>query len=395
MTKHDFFFLLLFPFAQLLIAQQQLPILKATNPVLSIKDGDEFMGNYWTLSPETKPDIYTADKTNKAKTITFYSDIDSISFEVKPMEQYDFVILLNEKDSCYTRIESGIRQVQNMGVQMTPPDTIPFTLTPYNNISIQAVLNKVDTLHLMFHTAENSVNLTKEATKKTTNLNLDGVVEADSWGGGGTTRYCDHNSLQIGKFHWDNIRIWEDENAGKLTDGKFGPNLFKDKIIEIDFDNSMLVIYSALPTIGEGYEQLNLVFKRGFMYIKGQLDIGGNIYDNDFLIHSGFGGTILLDDNFVGTYNIGNKLQTISESELKDSFGNVLKTKKAILPALSLGKTSFQEVPIGFFDGAIGRQKMSVLGGDMLKRFNLIIDLQQAYIYLRANGLNGVPYSEG
>lgn len=60
------------------------------------------------------------------------------------------------------------------------------------------------------------------------------------------------------------------------------------------------------------------------------------------------------------------KLKIIGEKELKDSYGNIIKTQKAILPAFKIGHTTRSLVPVGFFAGAIGRQKMSIIGGDIL-----------------------------
>jgi hypothetical protein len=67
---------------------------------------------------------------------------------------------------------------------------------------------------------------------------------------------------------------------------------------------------------------------------------------------------------------------------------------KAILPALKIGTVKLSNVPVGFFSGALGRQKMSVLGGDILKRFNIIIDSKREYIYLKPNKLKKEEYTK-
>lgn len=85
---------------QNLFAQKKLPTIKANSLQVDIKVDDNLIKNAWTIVPETNPDIYTTS----AKKVTFYTDIDSISFDVKSNEQYDFVILLNGKDSANTRI---------------------------------------------------------------------------------------------------------------------------------------------------------------------------------------------------------------------------------------------------------------------------------------------------
>jgi len=60
-----------------------------------------------------------------------------------------------------------------------------------------------------------------------------------------------------------------------------------------------------------------------------------------------------------------------------------------------IGEQTFQNIPVGFFEGAIGRQKMSILGGNVLKRFNLIINSKREYLYVKANSLHSLPFIDG
>ncbi len=83
-----------------IFGQKKLSIIKATSTEVDIKEDKQLIKNAWKILPEAKLDIYTT----VAKKITFYTNIDSISFNTIPNEQYDFVILLNGKDSAYTRI---------------------------------------------------------------------------------------------------------------------------------------------------------------------------------------------------------------------------------------------------------------------------------------------------
>ena len=85
---------------QILFAQNKLPIIKAHSKNVDIKVDDKLLKNYWTINPKLNPDVYATS----AKTVTFYTDIDSISFNISPKENFDFIILLNEKDSAKTRI---------------------------------------------------------------------------------------------------------------------------------------------------------------------------------------------------------------------------------------------------------------------------------------------------
>lgn len=271
-------------------------------------------------------------------------------------------------------------------------DTIPFELTQHNNIAIKAVINEADTVKLMFHTAANGVTLIKEATEKMTNIKWSQAESVKSWGGENEARYSEDNTLQIGAFRWDSLLIFENTNSGPTTDGKFGPNLFAGKAIEINFEESILLIHQRLPDKIAACEKVALRFENDLMFIEGTSSIGGKEFPNLFLVHSGYGGTILYDDKFVSDSKIGEQIEITEEQELKDSYGNVLKTKKGNLPKFSLGETTFEAIPVGFFEGAIGRQKMSVIGGNLLKRFNLIIDANRTYVYLKPNRLKALPY---
>ena len=108
----------------------------------------------------------------------------------------------------------------------------------------------------------------------------------------------------------------------------------------------------------------------------------GGAEPNRFLIHTGYSGGILLDDDFVKKTGIDGQIEINEESSLKDSFGNMIKVKKATLPALTLGDISMERVPVGFFSGAIGRQKKSVMGMAVLKRLNLIFDVSNESLYV-------------
>ena len=100
--------------AQNLFAQKEkLPIIKANSTSVDIKEDDVLIKNAWGIVPEEKLDV----RETSAKKVTFYTDIDSISFDISPEvgKTYDFIILLNGKDTARTqikRIESKLEILQ-------------------------------------------------------------------------------------------------------------------------------------------------------------------------------------------------------------------------------------------------------------------------------------------
>lgn len=286
-------------------------------------------------------------------------------------------------------INQLLAQKTNTSIQYS----IPFKFTPSNNLSIRAILNQKDTVELMFHLAASAITLTEDALKKLKNITFNRTDSVSSWGGrGNISRYSETNHLQIGEMAWKNVPIWENKNSGPGTDGKFGLDLFKDKIVNIRFEENIILIQDELPKNIKKYQKLRIDYHDDMMFIFAQCEVGKASLSNKFLIHSGYAGSILFDDQFSNMYKLSEQLKITSEKQLKDSYGNVLKTKKAILSSFTLGNFQLKNIPVGFFDGAIGRQKMSILGGDVLKRFDLIIDAKREFIYIKPNNLIKTPY---
>ncbi|MNR30723.1 hypothetical protein D3C85_1481910 [compost metagenome] len=118
------------------------------------------------------------------------------------------------------------------------------------------------------------------------------------------------------------------------------------------------------------------------LFINATCKIGTELLSLPFLIHSGYAGALLFDDSFTNNNQLDQKLKIIT-------------VKKAVLPALLLSENRLDSVPAGFFKGAIGRQKMSIIGGELLKRFNIVISADRKVVYLKPNGLFKLPYPAG
>lgn len=84
-------------------SQTVLPVIHSKVDVIDIKDGDELFVGSWSLAPHVKPDVYTSNKIGES--VTFYTDMDSISYVIHPDSVYNFVIVINEKDSAYQQLK--------------------------------------------------------------------------------------------------------------------------------------------------------------------------------------------------------------------------------------------------------------------------------------------------
>jgi len=82
-----------------------LPLIESTVASIDIKVGKDYKKNQWNLAPHIKPDVYTAGLINgESHKVTFYTDLDSISFDVEVGKTYDFIIKWGDK-LCYQQIK--------------------------------------------------------------------------------------------------------------------------------------------------------------------------------------------------------------------------------------------------------------------------------------------------
>ena len=92
-----------------IFGQDSLPVIKATTEKVDIRVGNEYFAKGgWALDPNKKPDVFSIGSKwiYETKKVTFTTDIDSISFDVKPGNKYNFIIVLNDTISCYIQIKT-------------------------------------------------------------------------------------------------------------------------------------------------------------------------------------------------------------------------------------------------------------------------------------------------
>jgi hypothetical protein len=178
------------------------------------------------------------------------------------------------------------------------------------------------------------------------------------------------------------VTVWEDASSGRDSDGKFGLDLFAGKVVELDFVRRRLAVHDRLPARAGRYARLKLENDHGELFVSGSCLIDGKGFTTKFLVHSGYGGGVLLADAFAAAAGVDGKIAITETSTLTDSFGHRIEVRKGVLPAFALGTTQLVNVPVGFFRGRLGTQQISVIGGEVLKQFNLIFDVAHDALYV-------------
>lgn len=361
-------------------AQIKLPVLKANGPKAVIYEKDNGLKTDWNIDPKIKTDVYTVSKIAASnKQVTIKTDIDSLVVDLKKGEKKDFIILLKNKDSALTRIESLPPKDFS---KMSFKDTMKLHMNEQNTIFVKAVLNKVDSLLLNFDTGTSDLVLTQETLKNKIKSSLKS----------GT------NILQIGKKEYQGFTIYPAQLTGHGTDGRFGWDLFDGMIVELNHDEGVMVVHSQLPSyVKSQYSQVPIKYFNNVFLV--QVGISQDKVKNKdwYLFDTGYQRTAMLDGPLLNEKGFPtDKMTVIKKVIMKGAQGNEIPVMTSKLQTLSLGKTKLKDIPAQVLSQSrpVTGSRMNILGNEIIKRFNLFLDFQNNIVYLKPNKLIDAAYIE-
>lgn len=358
--------------------QQRLPIINANSKKVKIYDGLNYKPDFWVIFPETKPDIYYLDLPRKKSHVKFITDNDSISFDLNYGEIKDFIVLLNGKDSCYTRISANYPLLKTPKKGKPGNDTIPFTMKDHR-IYFKGSMNGSELLNIQFDLGAGAVNINKKSVKKI-NINFDKKGYLTNSDGSNETRVSSANDFEIAGLRWSEIEIYETKNMENYEDVIIGNGFFLDQVYKIDYDKSMLILYDEMPKIEADFVQQDMILDNGVRpAFKAFFTVKGSVYEDWFLFDTGNTSNGIIGNRFLENNKLYNKFTTI--------FG-IGSKKIAFIPALTIAHQTLS-------DGLIALEKPNkngsqykfggLIGNKVLKRFNVVIDNRQGFIYLKPN----------
>jgi hypothetical protein len=154
--------------------------------------------------------------------------------------------------------------------------------------------------------------------------------------------------------------------------------LFLDKVIELDYDRMLIVVHETLPPLPSGWIQQDLILDGVVPYTRGALEVDGTTRRGWFMVDTGAYTSILHSEHLAPSSKI--------VRELRGMLGF-----RALGPSIVFGgQTYVSNYSVRPYDGDAAA--LGLLGNDVLKRFNLILDNRAGAVYLRANARVQEPF---
>jgi hypothetical protein len=329
--------------------------------------------------PEKPLDIYYVEIPLHPHTVTFTTDVDSISFPVTPGSRHQFVIELDDGVQALTEVRAEFRNLVSYRRTSPAPadgvDEIPFTLGDNDKIYVKGRLNGGPVLDFQFDLGAGG-SLIKKSSLSKVQMTFDGTITLHNSDGTNEVPSSSANRLEIAGLSWDSVGFAVADNMTHREDGLIGNGLFRDRIFEIDYHRMIIAIRDSLPALPTDWRREEIILDGGTVpFVRGTLSVGDAVSEGWFMLDTGAYTSILNSD----------RLSRVSKfaGELRRLTGPLGGRRDGL--ALSVGGSTFSGInySVRRYDG--DPSALGLMGNDVLKRFDLIVDNRHGLAYFRPN----------
>lgn len=179
---------------------------------------------------------------------------------------------------------------------------------------------------------------------------------------------------------------------GDIADGILGMEYFYNSILEINYENEYMKIYSSIDSINlQGWSKIELTKRDNRLYIPLEVVVNDSIkISGEYQLDFGSGGTVsltsLVSDKYKLKDKIGNKVAYFTKY---GGVGGESSSYDFFASQLNIGNFSFSNVVMDFSadtSGAMASEKhLGLLGNEIYERFDVYIDFINNDLYLRPN----------
>jgi hypothetical protein len=355
-------------------AQSAMQVLRTGTRAMRINDGHSRTD--WWVDPSSQPDTYNVAFPLVGGEVTFISDVDSITVSVKPGEYRDFIVRLRDSIDCVTRVSAvpsyarpRVVRGDSLAVQV-----IPFTVRD-NRIYVEGSINGSQPLLMQFDLAAGGTNFSKRSRGKAP-IEWDAsdlLVNSD---GRNTVPSSTRNTIRIGALEWTAQRIVQTENMERYEDVIIGNSLFRDRIVEVDYDRQQMRVHAVAPVVPSTFTHYSLALDGGVRpLIQAELLVDQDRIVDWYLFDTGLTGSLVLSARQNRDHKLASRLGAWFGLGGRKIFrARGFRIGGAEMPTAMATVETYSDVNRGLAYG--------VIGNAWLRRFNVVLDNQRGVMWL-------------
>jgi hypothetical protein len=271
---------------------------------------------------------------------------------------------------------------------------IPFVQLNGGIVVIRSTLDNLkDTLNFILDTGSGGISLDSATVDKLhlTKVNSDKTIRGIA--GIKTVAFANNHSLNFTglkvdslNFHINNYDLLTSV-YGVRIDGIIGYSFLSRYIVVINYDMQELEIYSpGMFKYPKGGYIMKPVFNSLVLSVF-QVEDAKSIMSR-FIFDTGAGLCFLFNEDFLddSSFLKKKKKKFITQAE---GFGGKKEMELTVIKSVKIGPYKFRKVPVFIFKDAYNitsyPQSCGLIGNDLLKRFNVILNYPEQTIYLKPN----------
>ena len=291
---------------------------------------------------------------------------------------------------------------KGFGMYRRKPSTyvtsVPFKL--FNGkIFIKARLNNSETqLNMLFDTGADGMALRTDLQDKC-NVKISRDHTANVPGGQVQTKISEGNSLVLDSLTIPHQNLVLFDKMGKNVDGIIGGvSLFKNYIVEVDFEKELIRLYShGAFNVPDEYRPCEMTYANGVPTIPFYIYKDGRRFDSNFIFDTGAGYEAILFGSGMKQLakdSIGKHIPALYHS-YNYSVGHKSEIIVGQTDSVKLANMAFKKLNLAmepYRKENHGRHNvLGSIGIKTLKRFNWIVDLTDYKIYSKPNRDSSLP----
>lgn len=207
-----------------------------------------------------------------------------------------------------------------------------------------------------------------------------------------------HNTLRVGSLNFKNQEIIVvldqsfnfSSSLGIEVNGILGYHFFKSQIVRFDYSKRKIIVYNPQKfkskKVLSKFQAFDFTLENGKPYIMMQVDVNDRIFEAKCLIDSGNSDGLWLFQTTENNLKVPDKN---FDDYLGRGFSGAIFGKKAKVNQLAIGDFKFEQVVTAFPDSVslanvnLDDNRSGSIGGEVLKRFNVVFDYQNQKLYLQ------------
>lgn len=358
------------------LAQTRLDTLRTNSRALLIRDGLSRFD--WWVEPGPQPDTYHTNFPLVGGAVTFYAERDSLTVLVRPGEHRDFIVRVRDSIDVVTRVSATAAYPRP---RIVSGDTLAVQIVPFtvrdNRIYVDGTINGSGPLVMQFDLGADGLNFNKDKLAKAPNIPWEATDVLVNSEGRNTVPSSRQVTIRLGAMEWTGQAIVQTGNMKGYEDAIFGNSLFRDRVVEIDYDRQVLRIHPTMPPIGAAFVRHPLALDNGVRpLIQGDLLVDGEHITEWYLFDTGHSGTLLVS----ARQNRDHKLSARLGAWFGFGSRRLFKARGFRIGDVELPPA--MAVLERKHDVHQGAKYGGILGNAWLRRFNVILDNRQGALWL-------------